>query len=514
MNNDNTTFLSKIRNKLNEKNTNFETSYHGLRKGIGILGMALPFMLTLGNMILPHSLPLQPTISDYYYTPMRGVFVGVLWAIGTFLFSYKGYQKKDDWLGDFAAVCAICVALFPTAPCCPSANEAIIGKVHLGSAALLFSAFAGFCLGLFTKGEDEPSPEKHARNRIYIACGICIILCIALIMVVFFFGLQDKVFVPQPVFWLESLAIEAFGISWLVKGDAIAWLNDDTPPKDNDSKVDTPPEQQSQKTEQRFGLPIIVCIGVLLIGILPWALPIINEHLGWGLDKKNELGDALGGMTAPFLSLLNAVLVYLAFQKQIEANEAQKEAILGEQKRFNDQHDFETLVQLFERCELKIRYLQLHNMNYSRKVFGAFFIREHLLDFLANELEKKNDMLPENLQKELNVIDNNGRNAFQARRADTLSMVYNSSGLFQKKNLVSYFDRSDRWFIHSYKEALEMVYFWAKRLDRSTLHYDDKSYLVQAYMSDLFDDTFRLDGKGGKNIWIRVLISHKDEIFG
>lgn len=211
----------------NKGNSGYVISYLGLRKGIGILGMALPFVLASANMIWLGDLNILPTISDYYYSALHNIFVGSLCAIGVFLFSYKGYNTKDDWAGDVAAVAAICVALFPTAPGSPSSAEEIVGRVHLGAACLFFGALAYFCLRLFTQGEGTPTPKKTLRNQIYRACGGIIIFCIVLIAVVFGFGLQDKLPTLKPVFWLEALAIEAFGFSWIVKGEAIGLLNDE-----------------------------------------------------------------------------------------------------------------------------------------------------------------------------------------------------------------------------------------------------------------------------------------------
>ena len=64
-------------------------SYLEHRKTIGILGIALPFVLLLGALII-YQTGLQTSISSYYYTGMRDVLVGTLVAYGIFLFSYTG----------------------------------------------------------------------------------------------------------------------------------------------------------------------------------------------------------------------------------------------------------------------------------------------------------------------------------------------------------------------------------------------------------------------------------------
>ena len=73
-------------------------SYLTLRKAIGFLGIALPFAVSLGALLLFRT-GIQSSISSYYYTGTRDVLVGSLWAIGFFLLSYKGYERIDSIAG-------------------------------------------------------------------------------------------------------------------------------------------------------------------------------------------------------------------------------------------------------------------------------------------------------------------------------------------------------------------------------------------------------------------------------
>jgi len=86
-----------------------------LRKAIGIIGISLPFVLAFGKIILG-SPGIQSSISGYYYTGMRDVFVGSLCAIAVFMMSYKGYDHRDELAGDLACAFASGVALFPITP--------------------------------------------------------------------------------------------------------------------------------------------------------------------------------------------------------------------------------------------------------------------------------------------------------------------------------------------------------------------------------------------------------------
>ena len=205
-------------------------SYLMLRKAVGCLGMALPFVLAIGGGLFFKS-EIQETVSDYYHTGMGDVFVGTLCAMGVFLFSYKGYGKKDNLAGNIAAVCVIGTALFPTTPVGAAALASFVGKIHVIFATLYFATLAYFSLFLFTKSDPSKpaTPQKMQRNRIYRICGYLIVwalIAIALLAVLpdSWTAILDGL---NPIFWLESVAIIAFGVSWFVKGEGI--LEDENP---------------------------------------------------------------------------------------------------------------------------------------------------------------------------------------------------------------------------------------------------------------------------------------------
>jgi hypothetical protein len=200
-------------------------SYLALRKTVGILGIGFPFILSLGALTLFQT-GFRISLSAYYHTDMRDVFVGTLCVIGFFLFSYKGHENSDDIAGDLGCVFAVGTALFPTAPDGAVDGGALfIGHVHLAFAALFFLTLIYFSLFLFTKTDPQKKPtrRKLQRNKVYKACGYTMGICILLIAI---YSLFLRTTVPRlellkPVYWLESLAILAFGISWLTKGETI-----------------------------------------------------------------------------------------------------------------------------------------------------------------------------------------------------------------------------------------------------------------------------------------------------
>jgi hypothetical protein len=220
-------------------------SYLNLRRWVGGIGIALPFVLPIGKILLDgHSL--EGSLSAYYYTVTGGFFVGSLCAIGVFLLSYR-YKKWDIIASIVAGICAIFVALFPTAPeAGATAAQNAIGIVHGASAGLFFLTLACMSILLFTKTNPYQAlkprnigdglamfvmtrtkpglplnPHKKRRNIIYRACGWVILFCIIGMLIVGIPSIKEHVKQCNLVFWLESIAVFAFGASWLIKGETI-----------------------------------------------------------------------------------------------------------------------------------------------------------------------------------------------------------------------------------------------------------------------------------------------------
>lgn len=196
------------------------------RQLIGYLGLLLPFILFgLAGLRPTPGLPRWETltsVSAYYYSGAVAAFVGVIFALALFLFTYRGYKndRVDRWAGAAGGFCALGVALFPTSPpgavSAPSWWSQTMGTIHYISAISLFIVFIVFSLWLFRKtkvpkGEKLPY-DKRWRNRIYLMCGV--------VMVASVLWAGSSFFTGAPIFWPETMALSAFAVSWLVKGYA------------------------------------------------------------------------------------------------------------------------------------------------------------------------------------------------------------------------------------------------------------------------------------------------------
>jgi hypothetical protein len=217
-----------LNDKKKENKNYLVISYLTLRTLIGALGIALPVALVIGSWIKGSDEGILPSISCYYHSSMRDLFVGILCGVAIFLFAYRGYDRRDLIAGNLGGLFALGVAFLPTTDCvaAPTAWQKILGNLHLLSATLFFSVLIFFSLYLFTLS-DKPKSQlrkaKENRNRAYVVCGIIMLVSIILIGLYFFVlkkfitGLEGI----HPVFWLETIALWAFGFSWLTKGEVL-----------------------------------------------------------------------------------------------------------------------------------------------------------------------------------------------------------------------------------------------------------------------------------------------------
>ncbi len=209
-------------------------SYYTMRRAVGLIALILPFAIAGGCILFAligpgHALPrpiLQRSISDYYYTPMHDYLIGSLCAIAAFLACSRGYDLIDEMTGYLASFFTLCVALIP--PVNPrsaryTAMQVDIGFVHSGFAALMFLSLAYFCIFLFRKSSPEKplTRRKRHRNRIYGTCGLIIVACIVVMVSLTMRAIAESLRPSFLLFWCESLALAAFGVAWLTKGEGI-----------------------------------------------------------------------------------------------------------------------------------------------------------------------------------------------------------------------------------------------------------------------------------------------------
>jgi hypothetical protein len=147
-------------------------------------------------------------------SPVREFFVGVLWAIGVFLITYKfADRSREGRASTYAGAAAILVALFPTqrpgggfalTPLQTQVGEQTVEGIHFGSAGVFIALLAliSYYFGKF----------GHTRRGLHYVCAVIIGVALALAGIAGRTGHPDKGLLVAGV-----LAVLAFTVSWMAK---------------------------------------------------------------------------------------------------------------------------------------------------------------------------------------------------------------------------------------------------------------------------------------------------------
>jgi hypothetical protein len=203
-------------------------SYLTLRKLIGWLGLLMPLAVRGGGLLF-EGIRTTDSLSAYYYTSMRDVFVSTTVLSGALLACYRTPHLRDNVVATIAGIAAMGLALFPMDPTYAAellarypdlgkenhySNHGILGY-HL-MFAITFAALS-FYMVYFRFGATTPphSAQRGRRKRAYKICGAVMLLSYAAIAVL---ALTTR---GASFFWPETCAVGAFAIAWLVNGETV-----------------------------------------------------------------------------------------------------------------------------------------------------------------------------------------------------------------------------------------------------------------------------------------------------
>lgn len=201
-----------------------------IRNYAGLLGALLPWLSLFSAWLygirtggLPSAFWSDLSISATYY--ISPALPAVLTAAAIVLMCYDGYSKIDNLVTTLSGVFGLMIVLFPC-NCSIAPEHAgffqlpthISSIIHCSSAVIFFCLLAFNSLFLFTRYEGTKTEYKEKRNVIYTVCGIGM-LCAMILMPL-------PISFPAKTWWVETIALSFFGISWLTKGGAFPFLND------------------------------------------------------------------------------------------------------------------------------------------------------------------------------------------------------------------------------------------------------------------------------------------------
>lgn len=201
-------------------------TYLTLRIGIAVLAIALPFILWIGGHVRA-DLPLQGSMSAYYHGgtgAMRDEFVGVLFAVGAFLYLYKGFTTLENYALNLAGVFIVGVAIFPMEWECGDSCKGF--SLHGVCAVLFFLSIAYVCI--FRASDtlelisDKDKVKRYKKSYKLLGMGMLASPAIAVLLTFF---LQPHSEAKSTVFFVEAAGVLIFAWYWILKSREIHLSN-------------------------------------------------------------------------------------------------------------------------------------------------------------------------------------------------------------------------------------------------------------------------------------------------
>lgn len=218
-------------------------SYLLTRTVVGVAGVLLPSLLMLLDwLVLPRDAFVRGSLSAYYHSPARDLFVGILFVVGVLLMTYLAGQRDtwDFWLSLGAGAAAIGVALVPTPrpgvaagdPRCgvdpaptgctavqQALGETVAGVLHFSFAAVFILGLGVLCFLFARRALRHDGAVRIAR--LFRSCGVVILVAAVGAAAGEVAGVE--LLGVTALYAGEVVAVYAFGLCWFVAGRRL-WM--------------------------------------------------------------------------------------------------------------------------------------------------------------------------------------------------------------------------------------------------------------------------------------------------
>lgn len=222
----------------NDPRVLYARSYLLIRVIVGAIGVALPTLLfVLDGFFLKGGLVVKGSLSAYYHSGARDLFVAGLAVTGFLLITYMSAQRVtwDYRLSTIGGIAALGVAFLPTsrpalaesaarcgvdpAPAgCTQLQQAFgetaVATVHFASAAVFILCLAAICF-VFARRE-RVHTHNEFQARLHTVCGWVIVAAVLWVAIGGLLGAD--IFRFTPLYLGEVVSVYAFGVSWIAKG--------------------------------------------------------------------------------------------------------------------------------------------------------------------------------------------------------------------------------------------------------------------------------------------------------
>jgi hypothetical protein len=207
----------------------YARTYLLLRVVVGVVGILLPpFLIVLDSRIFQDVPESRGSLSAYYYSGGREIFVAALVLMGTVLGTYKIFERNlDNLCSALAGLAAVAIALFPTGlpsdttvptPLQRELSVEWVERIHYGAAATLI-VLLGVVSITFGIREGNRDPKKTQKlspyewRRYHFLCAAIVFAALATYVVA-----KVTVELPNLLLFAEWAAVWAFAASWFAAG--------------------------------------------------------------------------------------------------------------------------------------------------------------------------------------------------------------------------------------------------------------------------------------------------------
>ncbi|MEJ2858397.1 MULTISPECIES: hypothetical protein [unclassified Saccharothrix] len=261
-------------------------TYLALR--FAMLLLAALLLISIGVQVVADSFCVLQSISAYYHTAVRGVFVGALCAIGACLIVYRGNLDRENVLLDYSGFMAFLVAFVPTefdrtctadgtpTPDNPGLSDAVANNVLSVLLVAVIAAVAAWRVRMLR-------PDPGAPLTAFAKRTLLVTLCLLVIGGVVFFTEPDLVLRYGHAVAAVLLFAGIIAVVWYNAADFAAkrgvglWWNRYT------------------VMAVAMAATVVACVALYLVGV-PYAVLIVEALLiaefgvFWGMQTA-ELGN-------------------------------------------------------------------------------------------------------------------------------------------------------------------------------------------------------------------------------
>ena len=161
---------------------------------------------------------------------------------------------------------------------------------------------------------------------------------------------------------------------------------------------------------------------VLFVIIAPFLFTRFQIHF----DETGQIGDTIGGITAPIINTFAALLVYFAFKAQVEANKVQSKALVEERERTKNEQAFNSAINELDWCADEYERLSFNDR------YGADAMIELITHYKNGSIDKTEitvslirvSFVTSHLKEIAKLIDNIGEKKYKAVLASKFLFIY------------------------------------------------------------------------------------------